>query len=141
MASLSLGAYDDDKTDHDMQAERSQRYKHLEDLAHKLGTKEVVGASLTKPTFKQQSPAVGLLQFQGHGIFDTHSPERNSPALRLPSETLIMPNIVALNTYATHVTLIACSSGIQDFSLFGDEPLGLLSSFLLGGASSVLGAL
>jgi CHAT domain-containing protein len=52
-----------------------------------------------------------------------------------------MSEITDLHLNAAHVTLIACSGGVQNFSLSGDEPLGLLSSFLLGGASSVVGAL
>jgi CHAT domain-containing protein len=136
-----FGAYDDNKTDDETVTERSQIYSCLEDLAHELGTEPIIGASLTKKSFKQLSPAVNLLHFHGHGIFDSYNPERSSLVLGLPDEILTMPKIVALNLHATHVTLIACSGALQDFSLSGDEPLGLLSSFLLGGASSVLGAL
>ncbi|KAF4627856.1 hypothetical protein G7Y89_g10298 [Cudoniella acicularis] len=136
-----FGAYDDNKTDSETVAERSQIYSCLTNLAHELGTEAVVGASLTKTLFEQLSPPADLLHFHGHGIFDIYSPKRNSLVLGPPNEILTMPNIVALNLHATHVTLIACSGAMQDFSLSGDEPLGLLSSFLLGGASSVVGAL
>jgi len=52
-----------------------------------------------------------------------------------------MNDITTLDLNRAYVTLIACEGGIQDFSLQGDEPLGLLSIFLIGGATSALGAL
>jgi CHAT domain-containing protein/tetratricopeptide (TPR) repeat protein len=136
-----LGAYDDDKVDSESQAERNQIYNGLKDLALNLGTEAVTGLSLTKATFEQLSSQANLLHFHGHGLFDAYKPEQTSLILGSLNEIMTLPSLAALNMQSSHVTLIACSGAVQDFSLSGDEPLGLPSALLLGGASSVLGAL
>lgn len=136
-----FGAYDDNDTDPVKLAERKNIYNGLTRLAGDLGTEPVLGASLTKAKFKQMSAQANLLHFHGHGVFDGTRPEQSSLILGLPTEILGMADIVDLKLNGSHVKLIACSGAIQDFSLSGDEPLGLFSYFLLGGASSVIGPL
>ncbi|KAL5314476.1 hypothetical protein ACEPPN_017116 [Leptodophora sp. 'Broadleaf-Isolate-01'] len=136
-----FGAYDDNGRDPHTVEERREIYHSLENLAIDLGTTPVLGTNLTKTSFNQLSQQVNLLHFHGHGISDPDIPERNSLALGTPNETINVSDIAALNLHGSHVTLIACSGAVQDFSLSGDEPLGLFSSFLLGGASSAIGAL
>lgn len=136
-----FGAYDDNDTDPVKVAERKDIYNGLKKLAGDLGTEPVLGTSLTTAKFEQLSAEANLIHFHGHGIFDGTRPAQSSLILGSPTEALVMANIVGLNLDGSHVTLIACSGAVQDFSLAGDEPLGLLSSFLLGGASSVLGPL
>jgi CHAT domain-containing protein/tetratricopeptide (TPR) repeat protein len=136
-----FGAYEDASSDSMTEAERYQIYRSLRDLGCELGATVVLGAGLTTGSFKQHSASADLIHFHGHGISDTHAPTRQSLVLGPPMQHLTISDIASLNISAAHVTLIACSGGVQDFSLSGDDPLGLLASFLLGGATSVLGAL
>lgn len=57
-----------------------------------------------------------------------------------PSVGWTARDIFSLTLQAPLVTLIACESAQQEV-LPGDEPLGLISAFLLSGAASVLGTL
>ena len=136
-----FGAYEDASSDLATEAERSQVYRSLKDLGSELGATIVLGAGLTTSSFKRHSASADLVHFHGHSISDTHTPARQSLVLGPPIQHLTISDIASLNIGAAHVTLVACSSGVQDFSLSGDDPLGLLSFFLLGGATSVLGAL
>jgi CHAT domain-containing protein len=136
-----FGAYEDASSDTAIEVERSQIYMSLKDLGSELGATVVLGVGLTTGSFKRHSTSADLIHFHGHSISDMHAPTRQSLVLGPPIQHLTISDIASLNISAAHVTLIACSSGVQDFSLSGDDPLGLLSSFLLGGATSVLGAL
>jgi CHAT domain-containing protein len=136
-----FGAYEDTSSDLTIEAERYQIYRSLKDLGHELGAAVVLGADLTTDSFTQYSISANLIHFHGHGISNTHALTQQLPVFGPPIQNLTISDIVSLNTSAAHVTLIVCSGAMQDFSLSGDEPLGLLSSFLLGGATSVLGAL
>lgn len=49
-------------------------------------------------------------------------------------------DIFALKLDASHLTLIACESGVQQIEP-GDEPLGIISAFLFAGAASAVGTL
>lgn len=49
-------------------------------------------------------------------------------------------DIFALKLNASHLTLIACESGVQQIEP-GDEPLGMISAFLFAGAASAVGTL
>jgi CHAT domain-containing protein len=96
---------------------------------------------LTTTTAAQQLQSADVFHFHGHGIKDPHDPTKQSLALGEPGSSLSMGEIASLDLASAHVTLIACSGAVQDFSFSLDEPLGLLSAFLLSGASSVIGAL
>jgi CHAT domain-containing protein len=136
-----LGAYDDSSKDAQTGRERQAIYGSLEKLADKLGTEPVVGPVLTTKSFRTQAAGADLLHFHGHGRYDQHNIMRQSLELGGSGESITMNDIATLGLDRAHVMLIACEGGVQDFSLQGDEPLGLLSMFLIGGATSALGAL
>lgn len=136
-----FGAYDDISSKPDIVVERDEIYRSLKALGTDFGCTPVLGNDLTEDSFKQESEYAKLIHIHSHGISDPHSPSNQAVILGSSSEPLTTSSLAALNFNAAHVTLIACSGGTQDFSLSGDEPLGLLSSFLLGGATSVIGAL
>lgn len=136
-----FGAYDDTSSEPETVKERTEIYQSLESLGGGLGCTPTIGNDLTVDSMKQCSASSKLIHFHGHGILDPHSPSRQSLVLGPRSSPLTIDAIASLNLNAAHVTLIACSGGVQDFSLSGDEPLGLFSSFILGGATSVIGAL
>jgi len=136
-----LGAYEDESIAPGLADERELIYNSLNELAHKLDTKAVLGPALTTSSFQKQAARANLLHFHGHGQFDEHDITSQGLALGNPGEFLTVDAAATLDLDAAHVTLIACEGGLQDFSLHGDEPLGLLSAFLLGGATSAIGAL
>jgi CHAT domain-containing protein len=136
-----FAAYDDVFSDGRAEAERREIYSALTEVAQALDATAILGTDLTNSSFKHHSTSANLIRFHGHGISDAHTPSRQSLALGSPNQILTMSDIASLHLDAAHITLIACSGAVQDFSLSGDEPLGLLTSFLLGGATSVLGAL
>lgn len=136
-----FGAYEDASGNLVTEAERCEIYESLKDLGYELDATVVLGADLTTDSFKEQSAYADLIHFHGHSISDTHAPTQQSLVLGPLRQDLTISDIASLNISAAHVTVMACSGAVQDFSLSGDEPLGLLSSFLLCGATSVLGAL
>jgi CHAT domain-containing protein/tetratricopeptide (TPR) repeat protein len=136
-----LGAYEDESIAPGVSNEREFIYNSLNELAHKLDTKPVLGPALTTSSFQKQATRANLLHFHGHGQHDEHDITSQGLELGSPGELLTLDAATTLDLDAAHVTLIACEGGLQDFSLHGDEPLGLLPAFLLGGATSVIGAL
>jgi CHAT domain-containing protein len=136
-----LGAYEDSVKDAQTSHERQAIYDSLEELAKKLDTEPVVGPALTTTSFRAKAAGADLLHFHGHGRYDQHNIACQSLELGAPEELITVNDMATLDLDRAHITLIACEGGIQDFSLHGDEPLGLLSLSLLGGATSALGAL
>ncbi|KIW92974.1 uncharacterized protein Z519_06823 [Cladophialophora bantiana CBS 173.52] len=134
-------AYDDDSTDAERMHERHEIYQSCTRLAADLDATPLLGHALTTGSIAQQLDSVDVLHFHGHSIIDPNDSTKQCLALGPKGEVLTIGDISSLNLRAAHVTLMACSGGVQDFSLSGDEPLGLLSAFLLGGATSVIGAL
>ena len=136
-----IGAYEDDTTDPEVSKEREEIYEGIKTLAETLNASSILGPKLTTKSFHAQAADTELLHFHGHGIYDQHNIMNQSLQLGREDQLLSMSDIAALSLNKTHVTLLACESGIQDYSLAGDEPLGLLSIFLMAGATSALGAL
>ncbi|KAI9865743.1 MAG: hypothetical protein M1824_000003 [Vezdaea acicularis] len=136
-----LGAYDDDSRDPNVDKERLEIYSCLEALADKLGTNSTVGKDVNVSSFRDRATDINLLHFHGHGRYNQHDITRQSLELGSQGQQLTLNDIANLKLNAALATIIACEGGIQDFSLQGDEPFGLLSAFLFGGATSVLGAL
>lgn len=134
-------AYDDDSTDAERVHERREIYQSSTRLAADLEATSLLGHALTTESIAQHLDSVDVLHFHGHSIIDPNDSTKQCLALGPRGEVLTIGDIGSLNLRAAHVTLIGCSGGVQDFSLSGDEPLGLLSAFLLGGATSVIGAL
>ena len=139
--STILGAYDDASNDVKTLEERRAIYDSLKELSQRLDAMSLVGTNLTTNSFKAEVAGTNLLHFHGHGQYYEHDIKRQSLELGGRGEILTLNDIATLELDNAHVALITCQGGIQDFSLQGDEPLGLLSVFLLGGATSVLGAL
>jgi hypothetical protein len=78
-----------------------------------------------------------LLHLACHGTFDMNEPLRSALVIG-PGEQLSAADVLArLRLRADLVTLSACRSGVS-LVLRGDEPLGLVRSFLGAGARAVL---
>jgi CHAT domain-containing protein len=136
-----LGAYDDSNISVKIELERDSTYQSLELLAKDLDTKPVLGKFLTRETFTNEVHDSNLVHFHGHAAYGQHSSLNQCLIMGDPKTPLTLPKVVSVGLKNAHVTLIACEGGVQDFSINGDEPLGLMSAFLLGGATSVIGAL
>lgn len=141
-AAAVLGAYDDDSTAEDAAIERREIYSSLARLAAQLGTSPVLGPDLSVERFATATRPSKLVHFHGHAFRSLHHPLDQSLLLGASGQrlTLGLATSLTLNA-APHVNLIACSSGAQDFSRGGDEPLGLPAALLASGAASALGAL
>jgi len=137
-----LGAYDDDSASEVAATERREIYHSLATIAAQLGTTPVLGSSLSVGTFAKVTRPSNLVHFHGHASLSPHNPLDQSVLLGAPHQHLTLRLAASLAFDATpHVNLIACSSGVQDFSGGGDEPLGLMSAILASGAASAIGAL
>ncbi|KAE8314646.1 CHAT domain-containing protein [Aspergillus transmontanensis] len=138
------GAYDDDDD------ESRQVKESLQSLAVKLGLeKDDIhwSSDLTRSTFLTWMEKADVIHFHGH--VDTVSPSSLDHSLllgRSPSGgalNLSAREIVgkAMITPSPHCTIIGCGGAVQDFNITGDEPMGLVPSFLLAGANSVVSTL
>ncbi|KAH7140411.1 CHAT domain-containing protein [Dactylonectria estremocensis] len=136
-----FGAYDDDGRNGEVETERSHIYESLNKLGSQLDSAPVLGSALDAESFARGAEKANLIHFHGHGWHDEHHILRQGLILGWRHEQLTLHHVAALALRSPHVNLIACESGVQDFSLGGDEPLGLLSAFLAGGAASVIAAL
>ena len=140
--SAVMGTYEDTSSEEETIKEKDDIYTSLQGLAKDLGDPELVGPNLSTVAFKTHASSANLIHFHGHGSYDQSDIEQQSLVLA-GSEKLSISEIIQnleLNQ-SPHVTIIACETGIQDFSLGRDEPLGILTAFLLAGAPSTIGPL
>ena len=135
------GAYDDWSCSDVVTGERNKIYDSLRTLGHNLSSTPVLGLKLDVESFSRTAQEANLVHFHGHGLYNEHDILRQSLVLGPRDSYLHLQQILSLGLAAPHINLIACEGGIQDFSIGGDEPLGLLSAFLAGGAASAIGAL
>jgi CHAT domain-containing protein len=121
--------------------ERNAIYASLRTLGERLGgTLPSLGGDLDADTFSQRSMGVDLIVFHGHGEVSEHHPDQQS--LVFGHDRLTLASAASLDLRrAPHVSIVACWGGKQDFSLGGDEQLGLPVAFLAARASSVVGPL
>jgi CHAT domain-containing protein/TPR repeat protein len=104
-------------------------------LPGKQATKEALYT-----TYLQSLRVSHTVLFACHGTFEITSPLESG--LRLFDELLTLGEIFGLDLRECRlVTLIACESGMTDFSSISDEYIGLLSAFLYAGSASVVGSL
>ncbi|KAF8543353.1 CHAT domain-containing protein [Trichophaea hybrida] len=137
-----MGTYEDTSTEEEAIKERDNIYSSLRDLARDFDDSELVGPNLSTAAFKAHASSANLIHFHGHGSYDQNDIEQQSLLLS-GSDKLSLSEIIQnleLNQ-SPHVTIIACETAIQDFSLGRDEPLGILTAFLLAGAPSTIGSL
>jgi CHAT domain-containing protein len=102
------------------------------------GDRLLTGAQATVSSVSALAPGARLLHLVAHGRF-----ERDNPAaagLRLADRWLTVRDIAALRLDASLVTLSGCETGMSHVHA-GDELMGLLRSFLIAGARSVLASL
>ena len=135
-------AYDEESEDPSIKLERSCLYTDLRQLADSLdGSSLLLGSELSAEAIKTKAALSCFLHFHGHAIYDEHDITKQMLVLGHSSGNLSLAEIAELDLERALVTLIACEGGLQDFSIGGDEPLGMLSCFFLGGATSVVAAL
>ncbi len=101
-------------------------------------TKELVERELG------QRGCVDVFHIACHARFDRRFPTESGVVLSSEGtangENLIVGDILAMDIPASLVTLSGCDTGVAD-RWTGDDLIGLASSFLVAGASSVLGSL
>ncbi|KAJ4114849.1 hypothetical protein BFJ63_vAg15249 [Fusarium oxysporum f. sp. narcissi] len=136
-----FGAYENDNGNNELQTEQIQIYDSLTRLGTRLDSAPVLGSALDTKSFARGAENANLVHFHGHGWRDGHDILRQGLVLGWQHEQLTLHHVAALALRSPHINIIACESGVQDFSLGGDEPLGLLSAFLAGGAASIIAAL
>lgn len=110
--------------------------RHAEAEAQAVGGSCFVGADATSKTLFAKAQCAKWLHLSTHGVFDQHDPMRSY--IELADGPLYAHQVTAnLRLQADLVVLSACNSGINQI-LPGDEPLGLVRSFLRAGAASVM---
>lgn len=109
---------------------------HAEAEAQAIGEIAYVGPGATRTALYDQAPRAKRLHFSTHGYFDPDDPARSY--VELADGPLYASEIASgLQLHADLVVLSACDSG-RNRVLGGDEPLGLIRSFITAGAASVL---
>lgn len=109
---------------------------HAEAEAQAIGEIAYVGPGATRTALYDQAPRAKRLHFSTHGYFDPDDPARSY--IELADGPLYASEIASgLQLHADLVVLSACDSG-RNKVLDGDEPLGLIRSFITAGAASVL---
>lgn len=123
-------------------------------VAEILGGTPLVGAQSAKPRVLaaiEQEPPPNVLHVACHGRYEAGAPDasgiilagggdrRGSPHVDAAVD-LIAAEVVRLDASPSLVTLSACSSALSDRGA-GDEPFGLIRSWLVAGASSVVATL
>jgi CHAT domain-containing protein len=96
------------------------------------------GAQATRETLRRDAPAAGLLHLACHGEFRADSPLFST--LHLHDGALTALDAEGLALAGPLVVLGACESAVADPAR-DDEATGLVRSFLVAGASRVLGGL
>jgi CHAT domain-containing protein len=96
------------------------------------------GTAATRDALRREAPAAGLLHLACHGEFRTDSPSFSLLHLHDGALTALEAEDLALD--GPLVVLSACESALADGAR-SDESIGLVRSFLVAGASRVLGGL
>jgi CHAT domain-containing protein len=122
-------------------------------VAAALGTPQtpdvvsLCGPDATAEAYREHAPAARLVHFACHSFFDARAPllsflklaGMHGPAPQRTSGCLHAYEVMEQRLSATLVTLASCRSGTSGIAT-GDEQLGLVRTFLVSGAKSVLGA-
>lgn len=93
----------------------------------------------TRETFIEKSASARLIHYHGHVVVD-ESPLNNGMIFHDSSLKARDVFVLDLNRFAPFICIIGCSSGNERPGV-GDEPLGLVSSFIFAGASAVVATL
>jgi CHAT domain-containing protein len=134
-------------------------------IADKFGGISLSGEDVTETAFKEYAEEAAILHFHGHAVPDDEDnilgqylklfiPDNRTEQTALlesiqmndMEEVEYVPpgctvrDIFDLKLKTPLVTLMACESARQEVSP-GDDPMGLVSAFLISGAISVLGTL
>lgn len=96
------------------------------------------GATATREALRREAPTAGLLHLACHGEFRADSPAFSM--LHLHDGALTALEAESLALAGPLVVMSACESALADAAR-GDESIGLVRSFLVAGASRVLGGL
>ncbi|MBK7277186.1 MAG: CHAT domain-containing protein [Betaproteobacteria bacterium] len=96
------------------------------------------GAAATREALRREAPTAGLLHLACHGEFRADSPAFSM--LHLHDGALTALEAESLALAGPLVVMSACESALADAAR-GDESIGLVRSFLVAGASRVLGGL
>jgi CHAT domain-containing protein len=114
------------------------------DLAEQFHGFHATGYDLKRDTFKNYTSDADFIHYHGHASCESDTSIRSLVLEPNPESgdngRFMVDDIFQLQLQATHVTLLACASGEQEFS-FNDDPLGIVTAFHCAGASSVVGTL
>ncbi|KAF3905316.1 hypothetical protein ABW20_dc0106531 [Dactylellina cionopaga] len=152
-----FGVYQE--TEEKKAAEKDRIYEHIETLASYHSAGVSLDLDATPENFTSLAAEADLVHYHGHGHLNSShvieqglilssGKEKSKEQSEITSHispahsVLSIANIFRskLGRRGFHLTMIACNSGVQDLKV-GDEPLGLINSFLYSGASSVIGCL
>ena len=111
----------------------------VRELAERYKVPYLSRAQVTRSAFTQMVQGSRLIHFQGHAVHEVTDPL--SSYLMLADGKLTARDIFELSGFgADLVTLAACESAANVIEV-GDEPLGLIPSFLFAGSQAVLASL
>ena len=113
-------------------------------LAEEFEGVHVTGKDLKRGIFMTSTADADFIHYHGHATYESDTSVRSLVLQPDPSNgdtgRFVVDDIFQLQLESPHVTLLACASGEQDFSL-NDEPLGMVTAFLCAGATSVAATL
>jgi len=112
-------------------------------IAERYGIKPLIGAHATETTLRRSvGDGVNIIHFATHALYDAHSPLQSAlilsdghKAVPLTAERLYEKPL-----HARLVVLSACETGMGRI-VSGNDLLGLVRSFYLGGARQILSSL
>ncbi len=114
------------------------------DLAEQFEGVHTTGEDLKRDKFKNITSGAAFIHYHGHATCELDTSMR---ALLLQPDPeneddgrFVIDDIFQLQLQSPHVTILACASGEQDFSV-NDDPFGIVTAFLCAGATSVAGTL
>lgn len=113
--------------------------KEAQNISNILNTSYITGHEITKEKFLQKLSQSTLLHFAGHGYFANEN-ELFSSIILSGDEPLSTKEILEQAINTNLIVLSACETG-RHMHHDGQEQIGLASSFLFAGASSVITSL
>jgi CHAT domain-containing protein len=123
----------------DPNEDRAEAASLVTDLAQQLGGTALVRQEVTREAFTGAVTGHDVVHFQGHARHDTKDPLASY--LQLADGRLTARDVFGIRgMQAELVTLAACESAANVIAT-GDEPLGLIPSFLYAGSNAVVATL
>ncbi|EWZ46109.1 hypothetical protein FOZG_06292 [Fusarium oxysporum Fo47] len=163
-----FSAYEDHTKDKIKITQREEAYKCIRKLASDFGSEPRLGCNANRENLTTVVKDVDILHFHGHtathpniiyqslvlsdgktsetssGVQEFHHTQSSSspyrPTLGPHKDAFTVRDAFSLNLNLSLASIVACSSGVQNYGT-GDEPQGLLSALQYAGCATAIGTL